>query len=88
MARPKNSARVVPVVPSAENVSFSILQASAASGVTPWCVRSAIWDGVLPARRIGKKQIILRSDLEKWIARQPVVPAAASGKTKRTRVAA
>jgi hypothetical protein len=76
MARPKNSARVVPAV-SSENVSsvisLSLRQAAAVTGVALWCIRTAIWDGGLRARMAGKKQIVLRSDLEKWIAGQPVV---------------
>jgi hypothetical protein len=76
MARPKKSARVVPVVPPVvdfPSLSFSLKQAAAVSGIALWHLRSAIWNGKLTAHMAGKKQIVLRVDLEKWIASQPIV---------------
>ena len=76
MSRPKNSAKTVPVIPPTEFspvISLSLKQAAAVTGITLWCLRSAIWDGDLRAHIAGKKQIVLRSDLERWIAAQPVV---------------
>lgn len=76
MSRPKNSARIVPVIPPSDfssSLSFSLKAAALATGIALWHIRSAIWDGKLPAHVAGKKQIVLRSDLERWISSQPVV---------------
>jgi hypothetical protein len=76
MARPKNSRQVQPpaVVPDVSaSLSFTLKQAAAATGVALWHLRSAIWDGQLSARLIGKKQIVLRSDLERWLTKQPTI---------------
>jgi len=75
MSRPKNSARrnvVAPVVDPMSVISFSLQQAAAATGITIWCLRTAIWSGELTAHVAGKKQIILRADLERWISRLPM----------------
>jgi hypothetical protein len=76
MARPKNSSLVTPVVPPVPefpSLAFSLKQAAAVTGVCLWHLRSAIWNGKLVAHMAGKKQIVLRVDLEKWIASQPIV---------------
>lgn len=76
MARPKNSVRKISAVPPTEFssvISLTLKQAAAVTGLALWCIRTAVWDGQLPARYLGKKQIVLRPDLEKWIAAQPVV---------------
>ena len=75
MARPKNSksASVVPPVPDFHFLSFSLKQAAAVTGVAVWHLRTAIWGGKLTAHLAGKKQIVLRTDLERWLASQPVV---------------
>jgi hypothetical protein len=59
------------VPPNPNALSFSLKQAAAVTGVALWAIRSAVWARKLPARVIGKRQIVLRSDLEKWIANQP-----------------
>lgn len=80
MARPKNSTRLAPAVTVPETpspvISLSLKQAAIVTGLALWAIRTAIWDGELPARLIGKKQIVLRTDLERWVASQPVVRAA------------
>jgi hypothetical protein len=76
VSRPKKSSVVIPVVPPApdfQSLSFNLKQAAAATGVALWHLRSAIWAGQLVAHLAGKKQIVLRTDLERWIASQPVV---------------
>jgi excisionase family DNA binding protein len=75
MARPKNSksTSVVSPVPDSHFLSFSLKQAAAVTGVAVWHLRTAIWDGKLTAHMAGKKQIVLRTDLERWLASQPVV---------------
>lgn len=76
MARPKKSSKIVPVVSPTEFssvISMSLKEAAVVTGLALWCLRSAIWDGNLPARLVGKKQIVLRVDLERWVADQPIV---------------
>jgi hypothetical protein len=64
---------VVQVFPNANALSFSLKEAAAITGVALWAIRSAVWGRKLPARFIGKRQIVLRADLEKWIASAPTV---------------
>jgi hypothetical protein len=64
---------VPPIFPNPLALSFSLKQAAAISGVALWGIRSAVWARKLPAHIIGKRQIVLRADLEKWIASTPVV---------------
>jgi hypothetical protein len=74
MARPKKSSVVVPVVPpDFHSLSFNLKQAAALTGIALWHLRSAIWNGQLNAHMAGKKQIVLRVDLEKYISSQPLV---------------
>jgi hypothetical protein len=54
-------------------MAFSLKDASIATGVTLWALRSAVWEGKLPARLIGKRQIVLKADLERWLVSAPVV---------------
>jgi hypothetical protein len=76
MARPKKSSVIIPVGPPVSDfpsLSFSLKQAASVTGVALWHLRSAIWSGQLIAHMAGKKQIVLRADLEKWLASQPVI---------------
>lgn len=43
-------------------------------GVTVWCIRCAIWNGQLPARRFGQTHVVLRSDLEQFAEEGDPVP--------------
>jgi hypothetical protein len=62
----------VPVQVSNPNpLSFSLKEAAAVTGVALWGIRSAIWGRKLQAHVIGKRQIVLRADLERWIAAAP-----------------
>ncbi len=65
--------RVVRVSPEVNPnaLAFSLRQAAVVSGVALWAVRSAIWDRQLKAHFIGKRQIVLRADLEQWLASTP-----------------
>ena len=44
----------------------TVAQAAAALGLTQWAVRTAIWDGALPAVRIGRAVRVKLEDLEMW----------------------
>jgi excisionase family DNA binding protein len=46
---------------------LSVLEASKYAGATIWFIRSAIWDKRLPALRLGKKNVILRDDLDRFL---------------------
>ena len=72
MARRKaapTSAAAVPPNPAA--LSFSLKQAAMVTGVALWTIRTAIWGKQLRAHVVGKRQIVLRTDLEKWLASLP-----------------
>jgi hypothetical protein len=75
MSRPKNSSRAVSAISPVDvpALSYSLKQAAAVTGMALWHLRSAIWDGHLAAHMAGKKQIVLRVDLEKYISSQPLV---------------
>jgi len=68
----KNSVTVPSVSPNPNALSFSLKEAAAITGVRLWAIRTAVWSRKLPAHLVGKKQIVLRADLEKWIAATPL----------------
>ncbi len=45
---------------------MTVTQAAAELGMTEWAVRTAIWDGALPAVRIGRAMRVKLEDLEAW----------------------
>jgi excisionase family DNA binding protein len=67
----QQSATVPPISPNPNALSFSLKEAAAVTGVALRAIRSAIWGRKLPAHVIGKRQIVLRADLEKWVAATP-----------------
>ena len=69
----RKSPTLVFPAPNPQALSFSIKEAAAITGLAVWAIRSAIWAGSLPARLVGKRQIILRTDLERWLSTQPVI---------------
>jgi len=48
---------------------LTVAQAAAELGMTEWAVRTAIWDGVLPAVRIGRAVRVKLEDLKAWSER-------------------
>jgi hypothetical protein len=69
-------ASVVPhPAPNPNALSFSLKEAAQVTGIALWAIRSAIWARKLSAHVIGKRQIVLRADLEKWIVNQPIANA-------------
>lgn len=46
---------------------LSVLEASNYAGTTVWFIRSAIWSKRLPALRLGRKNVILRDDLDRFL---------------------
>ena len=56
--------------------AFNIMQAAAYnSGVRCCAVEEAIRDGRLPGRRLGRNIIILKSDLDSFLASLEIIPA-------------
>jgi hypothetical protein len=65
--------KVVSIDPSQK--SFSVPQCALYTGLTHWQVRMAVWQGKLPARRVGKSLVILRSDADAFVEGLPTVSA-------------
>jgi hypothetical protein len=65
------SPKVSPLEVNPQALSFSLKEAAAITGLALWAVRSAIWDRQLAAHFVGKRQIVLRADLEQWLASTP-----------------
>ena len=54
-------------------IALPLKQAAQVSGLTVWALRNAIWDRKLVARLAGKRLIVLRADLETFVASLPQV---------------
>lgn len=54
-------------------VAFPLSDAARYSGLTVWALRNAIWDRKLVARLAGKRLLVLRTDLEAYVASLPRV---------------
>lgn len=52
-------------------ISLTIQEACAESGIGRTSLYAAINDGLLPAKKFGRKTIILRQDLEAFLAALP-----------------
>ena len=48
---------------------LTVAQAAAELGMKEWAVRTAIWDGALPAVRIGRAVRVKLEDLKAWSER-------------------
>ncbi len=54
--------------------ALNIIQAAAYCGVRCSAIEDAIRDGRLPGRRLGRNVIIIRSDLDAFLASLDIVP--------------
>jgi excisionase family DNA binding protein len=70
--------RVSPLAVNPQAISFSLKEAAAITGLALWAVRSAIWDRQLKAHFVGKRQVILREDLQAWLAATPTAQGRAA----------
>ena len=70
-SKPSQHPAVIPPSPNPNALSFSLKEAAVVTGTALWAIRSAIWGRKLSAHIIGKRQIVLRSDLEEWITSTP-----------------
>lgn len=55
-------------IPDPGKIALSVAEAAAACGLSTRTLRQYIRDGELPAARIGARVLVLRKDLESWIA--------------------
>jgi excisionase family DNA binding protein len=58
-------------VPLKDRLSLSPEEASALTGIGLTSIRQAVASGDLPARRHGRRIIILRDDLQAWLKALP-----------------
>ena len=72
--------------PNPNALSFSLKEATVVTGVTLWAIRKAIWGRKLPAHLVGKRQIVLRVDLERWLEGTPIAHARRAETQKIARV--
>ncbi|HYY73155.1 MAG TPA: hypothetical protein VE778_06140 [Candidatus Bathyarchaeia archaeon] len=64
--------------------AYNTRQAAVYLGLTCWQVRTAIWTGKLPAKRVGRDLIIRRADADAYLAGLPnVEPNSAQWLAKR-----
>jgi len=62
---------VVAVHPNA--ISLNLLQVAAVTGLLLWQVRTLLWEGKLPARKVGRNLVVLKSDVEAYMSALPTV---------------
>ena len=67
------SQKIVSIDPTQKGLS--VPQCALYMGLSHWQVRMAIWQAKLPARRVGKSLVILRSDADAFLAALPAVSA-------------
>jgi hypothetical protein len=71
---PKKSIAVPSVVLlDPTQTAYNTRQAAVYLGMTCWQVRSAIWTGKLPAKRVGRDLIVRRVDADAYLAGLPNV---------------
>jgi len=51
---------------------LSLRQAAAYSGLSLWTIRTLVWDGKLPAVKLGRRLIVLRDTLDTFLKSQEV----------------
>lgn len=54
-------------------LSHSVRDAAVLTSISEWEIRQAINKGALPARRLGRRLLILSSDLQAWLEAMPRV---------------
>lgn len=55
----------------AEQLAYSVSEAARVLGSTEGATRQRIQRGILPARRIGRRLVVLRADLEQYLQHLP-----------------
>lgn len=54
-----------------ERLSYNVADAAAATGVSPDVIRRAVRNGDIPVHYPTSRPVILRADLEAWLASTP-----------------
>jgi excisionase family DNA binding protein len=73
-----------------EQLALTIPEACAAARVGRTVLYMAIASGALPARKRGRRTLVLPADLKEWVEKLPMIKAAADqagGKIRRREVA-
>ena len=68
-ARPPEAGLVLG--PGSETLAYSVADAAAVSSVSPTLIKQQIAAGKLRARKAGRRTLILRAELERWLAALP-----------------
>ena len=69
---PKKSVAVPPAVTlDPTQTAYNTRQCAVYLGLTCWQVRSAIWSGTLPAKRVGRDLIVRRVDADLYLESLP-----------------
>jgi excisionase family DNA binding protein len=69
-----STAAVVDCLQHREQGAFNIIQAAAYCGVRCAAIEDAVRDGRLAGRRLGRNVIILKADLDAFLASLDVIP--------------
>ena len=56
-----------PATGAPERLAYPIKDAAALAGVTPWTIHNSISEGRLLARKLGKRWLVLHSDLVRFL---------------------
>lgn len=58
--------------PNLQHEALSVLEAAEAAGISKNSTYALIWRGELPARKLGRRTIVLRADLNSFLQKLPV----------------
>ena len=72
----QNANFIEPKTVTTHRLAYPIKDAAAIVGVTPWTIHTAISEGRLTARKLGKRWLVLHSDLVHFLnGLDPASPA-------------
>ena len=60
-----------PDVPLRDRMAYSVPEAGALAGIGPTAAWTAVREGRLKTRRLGRRQLVLREDLERYLTSLP-----------------
>lgn len=87
----KKTAIVVPAVVSVDpsQLSYNLKQLGVVLGLTEWQCRTLIWEGKIPALKVGRNLLVRRADAEAYLQGAATLrPCGAEWLRKRQRSAA
>lgn len=53
-----------------EPLTYTVSQAAELLGISPWTYYEAVKRGELPARKVGRRIVVPRIQLEQWLAKE------------------